>query len=432
MSNQLTSPLSDVLADPPAPSIGTGSVDKVLHAVRTHLGMDVAFVSQFRTTDRVFRHVDARDRSPIHPGDVAPLESGYCQRVVDGRLPQLIPDAHALPACVALPETAAIPIGSHLSVPIRLADGRVYGTFCCFSFIADPSLGQRDLQMMKAFADLVADQLDRDLEQARTFDEKKKRITDVIAGDQPSIVYQPIYDLQTNRLVGAESLSRFTSDPPRSPDKWFADAGQVALRTELELRAIEKALANLHALPETLYVAVNASPETASHPAFATLLTHFDPRRVVIEITEHHHIADYTQLLESLAPLRALGLRVAIDDAGAGYASMRHVLNVQPDLIKLDMSLTQNIDRDSKRRALASALIAFARETDATIVAEGVETVAELETLKALGATRAQGYLLGRPMPLNSLVPVCGERLSLAAAQSSTADCSAGRLVRRV
>ncbi len=422
--------MSDVLAAPPAPSIGTGNVDKVLHAVRTHLGMDVAFVSEFRSSDRVFRHVDARDRSPIQPGDAAPLEQGYCQRVVDGRLPELIPDTGREPVALALPETQAIPIGSHLSVPIRLADGRVYGTFCCFSFFADPSLGRRDLQMMKAFADLVADQLDRDLEQARTFDEKKRRIAGVIAGNEPSIVYQPIYNLQTSQVVGAESLSRFRSHPPRSPDEWFADAGQVELRMELELRAIEKALENLPGLPQALYLAVNASPETAAHPSLAALLAHVDTRRVVVEITEHHHVADYAPLLEQLAPLRALGLRIAIDDAGAGYASMRHILNVQPDLIKLDMSLTQHIDRDPKRRALASALIAFARETDATIVAEGVETVEELETLKSLGATRAQGYLLGRPMDVGQLIRVCGERLSVASSNRASCDSDSGPRVR--
>jgi EAL domain-containing protein (putative c-di-GMP-specific phosphodiesterase class I) len=123
-------------------------------------------------------------------------------------------------------------------------------------------------------------------------------------------------------------------------------------------------------------------------------------KRVVLEVTEHDYIQDYPALLEALAPLRTLGLRVAIDDAGAGYASLRHVLHIQPELIKLDISLTRNIDTDPKRRALASALIAFARETQARIVAEGVETEAELRMLKRLGAGCAQGYFLARPMPL--------------------------------
>src|SRR5262245_1872970 len=108
-------PLAHLIDESPQPTIGTAAVDKVVHAIRDHLDMDVAFVSEFRQTDRVFRHVDARDRTPIKPGDAAPLDQGYCQRVVDGRLPQLIPDTARVAAAMALPETAAIPIGSHLS-----------------------------------------------------------------------------------------------------------------------------------------------------------------------------------------------------------------------------------------------------------------------------------------------------------------------------
>jgi EAL domain-containing protein (putative c-di-GMP-specific phosphodiesterase class I) len=120
----------------------------------------------------------------------------------------------------------------------------------------------------------------------------------------------------------------------------------------------------------------------------------------VLEITEHVSIAGYTEFKHSLEVLRARGVRIAVDDAGAGYASFRHILNIQPDIIKLDMSLTRNVDSDSGRRALASALIRFAQETGCEIIAEGVETAAELDTLRALGVTRAQGYYLGRPAPL--------------------------------
>jgi EAL domain-containing protein (putative c-di-GMP-specific phosphodiesterase class I) len=145
---------------------------------------------------------------------------------------------------------------------------------------------------------------------------------------------------------------------------------------------------------------VNCSPRTILAPEFTQLLQGVDLPRLVLEVTEHDHIDDYPALLAVLAPLRACGLRIAIDDAGAGYASLRHVLSIQPELIKLDISLTRNIDGDNKRRALASALIAFARETQARIVAEGIETEAELRTLEALGASCAQGYFLAKPMTL--------------------------------
>jgi EAL domain-containing protein (putative c-di-GMP-specific phosphodiesterase class I) len=393
-------PLADLMSAPLHPSVGSEAVDKVLHAIRDHLGMDVAFVSEFRRSDRIFRNVAARDHTPIHAGDSAPLEHGYCQRVVDGRLPELMPDTHCVPAAMELPETSAIPIGAHLSVPIRLADGRVFGTFCCFSFKADPSLGQRDLQMMKVFASVVADQIDRDMASQRSLTDRRQQITTALLAGQPSIVYQPIFDLATNRLAGLECLSRFFMEPHRGPGEWFAEAAEVGMTVELEIAAIRSALRALPIVPDGAYLAVNSSPQTILSGELQKLLQSAELDRIVVEITEHDHIEDYPQLLASLAPLRALGLRVAIDDAGAGYASLRHVLNLQPELIKMDISLTRNIDADPKRRALASALIAFARETQARLVAEGVETEAELRTLKLLGAGSAQGFFLARPLPL--------------------------------
>jgi EAL domain-containing protein (putative c-di-GMP-specific phosphodiesterase class I) len=393
-------PLARLIDESPQPSIGTEAVDKVVHAIRDHLDMDVAFVSEFRQTDRVFRHVDARDRTPIRPGDAAPLDQGYCQRVVDGRLPQLMPDTARVAAAMSLPETAAIPIGSHLSVPIRLSDGRVFGTLCCFSFTADPSLGERDLKVIRVFAELLADQLNRDVDGQRTRNEKTGHVMTAIAAGQPSMVYQPIFDLDSQRLAGLESLSRFDVEPRRPPDQWFAEAAQVGMGVRLELAAIHSALPALPSMPPGAYLSVNCSPATIFSGDLASVLEPADLRRVVLEITEHDTVEDYAMLLAVLEPLRAAGLRVAIDDAGAGYASLRHVLNIQPELIKLDVSLTRNIDTDSRRRALASALIAFARESGARIVAEGVETEAELRILKELGASCAQGYYLARPMPL--------------------------------
>ena len=400
---QDSNPLRGLVATSPEAPLDAGGVDKILRSVRTHLGMDVAFVAEFRTHDRVFRHVDAQGQMPIQPGDAIPLERGFCQRVVDGRLPQLIVDARNLPEAAGLPETHAVPIGSHLSVPIRLSDGRVYGTFCCFSYMPDLSLTKRDLQMMKAFADVLADQIDRDTHQARERAGQINRITEVMQQGQPAIVYQPIYDLGTRRMAGVEGLSRFHAAPQRTPDVWFAEAAAVGLGPALESCAAKAVLAGLKSVPRDVYVAVNSSPEFILSGAFELLLQDVDISRVVLEITEHASVSDYGSLLGTLAPLRALGLRIGVDDAGAGYASMRHILNIEPNVLKLDMSLTRGIEQDLKRRALASALIAFARETQVSIVAEGVETAAELQTLRELGVTHGQGYYLARPMPLADL-----------------------------
>jgi EAL domain-containing protein (putative c-di-GMP-specific phosphodiesterase class I) len=383
-----------------APDAEADDISKVLHAVRRHLGMDVAFVSEFREKDRIFRHVDAEEPSPLHAGDVLPLEAGYCRHVVEGRLPELIPDTDAHPLARALPATQALPIGSHVSVPIVLEDGRVYGTLCCFGFEADPTLTPRDLQMMRAFAELMADRIGSDLRRRQVVDAQAERIDRVIREDLLTIAYQPIIQVAGGETAGWECLSRFPLAPQRAPDLWFREALDIGWGPRLEGFAMRKALRALPQFPPGTFIAVNGSPALVMSDEFEHVFDGVALDRVVLEITEHEIVEDYAALIRALAPWRVRGLRLAIDDAGAGYASMRHTLNLQPDFIKLDMSLTRDIDHDPRRRALATALIAFANAIGSTITAEGVETAAELEQLRTLGATKVQGYFLGRPVSL--------------------------------
>jgi EAL domain-containing protein (putative c-di-GMP-specific phosphodiesterase class I) len=374
---------------------------KALHAIRTHLGMDVAFVSEFEAGQRVFRYVHAAyEDSPVVVGVGNPLEESYCQRVVDGRLPELIRDARTIPAALELPATTALPVGAHLSVPIRLDDGRVYGTFCCFSSVPNHTLNDRDVAVMRVFADLIADQIDRDSRADRRRRETLDRLEAVIAGDGLSMVYQPIVDLRRQRPLGWEALARFAGDRPCGPDVWFREASEVGLGVELELAAVHAALAVLPGLPTDAYLSINASPATVVSGELARALESVPLDRVVVEVTEHEAISAYDELTKALGPLQKRGLRVAVDDAGAGYATFRHILRLKPDIIKLDMAITRDIDQDPARRALATALIAFARDTGSVLVAEGVETDGELDALRSLGITVAQGYHLGRPGPL--------------------------------
>jgi len=132
-------------------------------------------------------------------------------------------------------------------------------------------------------------------------------------------------------------------------------------------------------------------------------------------VTEHARVADYDLLSRELKNLRNLGAGIAIDDAGAGYSGLQHIIQLKPDIIKLDIGLTRAIDADPARRALATALIFFARETGCVIVAEGVETNSELETLRLLGIPKVQGYFLGRPIDLQSAIALVSyphERMS--------------------
>jgi EAL domain-containing protein (putative c-di-GMP-specific phosphodiesterase class I) len=173
----------------------------------------------------------------------------------------------------------------------------------------------------------------------------------------------------------------------------------VGLRIELELAMIQNALDRFDDLPADVFLSLNLSAPTALSPLLIEVLAAAPPGRVVLEVTEHQPVDQYDQLVGALAPLRARGIRLAVDDAGAGFASLRHVVRLGPDFIKLDIALTRDIATDQAQRALASALIAFADEIGATIIAEGVETQAQLDTLLRIGITLGQGYYLSRPRP---------------------------------
>lgn len=225
----------------------------------------------------------------------------------------------------------------------------------------------------------------------------RRTIVEVLSGDAMRSVFQPIVDAAAGRIVGVEALTRFESEPIRSPDKWFADAAAVGLGFNLEMAAIRSALKHQDYLPEGAYLSVNCSPEVLIDHGLEALAHEVDASRVVLEMTEHTAISDYASVLERLAVLRSRGFRVAVDDAGSGFASLQHILQLRPDIIKLDSGLIRDIDVDPAKRALATAMITFAQDLGAELVAEGVETVEEFEAVRQLGISKIQGYLLGRP-----------------------------------
>jgi FOG: EAL domain len=228
---------------------------------------------------------------------------------------------------------------------------------------------------------------------------RRDEIRRFVAGEGVSMVFQPIVDLETREVAGWEALARFRSIPLRPPDRWFAEAVVLELGVQLELATIRQAIAMVPRLPEDVYLSVNCSQRAARSAEMLTILAPV-ARRVVVEITEHEAVDDYDELSMALEELRTRGVRVAIDDAGAGFASLRHTLLLAPDIVKVDISLTRAIDQDRGRRALASALISFADEMGMAIVAEGIETEAELRTLRDLGVGFGQGYFLAEPGPL--------------------------------
>lgn len=376
------------------------AIERILATAREQLSLDVSFLSEWVDGKQVFRYLDGdADSFGLRQDEGLPLSESYCIRVVGGELPAVIPDSSQNPVAASLAVTTAAGIGAYVGVPVTFTDGHMYGMLCCLSHAPDPSLRARDSRFMHVLARLLAELLEERDRATRMKRDEVARIRAAVEAGDPAIVVQPIVDLRSRRTVGYEALSRFASEPRRTPDVWFADAAAVGLGIELELIAAQRAIEAFAYLPADAYLAINLSPDALQAEGFPDLVAHVDPARLVVEITEHAQVDDYGPLVVALARLRAQGVRVAIDDAGAGFASFRHILRLAPDIIKLDASLTSAIDRDPAQRAVARAIVSLGREFGTTVVAEGIETVAELAALRLLGVQHGQGYFLGRPAP---------------------------------
>jgi EAL domain-containing protein (putative c-di-GMP-specific phosphodiesterase class I) len=208
---------------------------------------------------------------------------------------------------------------------------------------------------------------------------------------------QPVVRLGTAETAGYEALSDLSTRELEGTDSWFRDAAVLGLGEEFELVLLTMALEELHSLPGDVYLSVNVSPQTAVSPHLPDLLRDVDASRLVLELTEHMPVEDYVALNVALKGLRRRGIRVAVDDAGAGFASLNHILLIRPEIVKLDVSLIRGIDTDVARRSLVGGLCRFTAEIGADCVAEGVETDAQARTLRELGVTYGQGWHLGPP-----------------------------------
>jgi diguanylate cyclase (GGDEF)-like protein len=208
-------------------------------------------------------------------------------------------------------------------------------------------------------------------------------------------VFQPVLELATGRVCGYEALARIDGEPVRRPDQWFAQAHRAGLGAELEALALRAALA-VDDRPAGTFLALNVSPRALLAPPVADVLPD-DLSGYVIELTEHEVFTAEHELEAKLAELRERGARVALDDAGAGYAGLQQVIRVAPEILKIDRSLVHGAHNDSFRYALLEALISFASTTGAAVCGEGVEDLDDLRALADLDATYAQGYALARP-----------------------------------
>ena len=211
-------------------------------------------------------------------------------------------------------------------------------------------------------------------------------------------LYQPVASLTTGRLIGYEALARFPDAPDRPPSTWFAQANACGLGPELEAAAIQAALRTpMVVRPGRISRSTSARRPFPRRPSRSVLPD--DLSDVIVELTEHEVYVGDSLLANSLAQLRERGARIAIDDAGAGYAGLKQVMWVRPDIVKLDLELTRAIHSDPVRMALVESLVRFARRVGATVCAEGIESHDDIEVLANLDVPWGQGYAIGRPAP---------------------------------
>lgn len=392
-------------------SNGTGfdefelSIETALSVLRKHLNMEIGFISEFFDDRRSIRYVDAESKQDaVNVGDSFPLIEGYCEKIVHGELPELIPDTATVAAARAIPFTTSIPVGAHIGVPIRLPSGQLYGTLCYFRPVAEPSLNARDLSVVRVVADLIGRQLARSEGRSAARAEDFHSIQMALKNNLPNVVFQSIVDLNRLNPIGYECLSRFGSKPARPPNLWFDLADSLGLGVDLESTAVRKGIQELGKIPASSFLAVNCSPSMIRSGRLGRVLDGLPLERIVVEVTEHAVVDDFSGLRTLLAPLRERGLRTAMDDAGSGYGNLRHLIEMGPDFIKLDGSFARAVDKNPSTRAMVAAIVAFANETGSTVIAEGIEDSTTLGRFRTLGVHFGQGFHFSRPVAIDMAI----------------------------
>jgi EAL domain-containing protein (putative c-di-GMP-specific phosphodiesterase class I) len=382
-------------------------VADLLRTARKSLNMSVAFLSRMDGTTQHLEVVDSRIPIPMAEGGTRPQDTTFCQAILDGKLPAVIDDVKKYPLAMSLPAARIPRIRSYVSSPVTLSDGTLYGTFCAFGFTSDKELNRRDESLMKVLASAASVIIEPEVREQQRRHDIDGRLGPLVTAGGPTVVLQPIVDLVTGSRVGAEALSRFPREWGKAPDVVFEEAHSIGRGHEVELLALRGAAAHLDRVGG--YVAMNVSPQTLLTPEFTELLGELPLDRVLLELSEHDQVEDYDALSAVLLPFRAAGMRLAIDDVGAGFSSLRHIVVTDPDVIKMDRSIVSGVDTDPVLGRLVESLVTFGHGCGVKVVAEGIETAAEAGVLRDLGVDLGQGWYFGRPGPPEALSPVAPE-----------------------
>jgi EAL domain-containing protein (putative c-di-GMP-specific phosphodiesterase class I) len=258
------------------------------------------------------------------------------------------------------------------------------------------------LPALVEFADITGALIGRSVADRSRITMRRDAILAIIAAEAFHPVFQPIVDIERDVVVGHEALTRFDDGVP--PDVRFAEAAALGLDAELELATLAASLSAAKALPAGEWLNLNVSPVLILAGDALRSLFEGTKRRLVLEVTEHSRVASYPLLLQAMTRLGP-NVEFAVDDAGAGFASLRHILELRPAFVKLDRWLITDLETDSARQAMIVGLRHFAQATGCRLIAEGIETEDELAILQALRIRLGQGYLLGRPRPIEKRLP---------------------------
>jgi EAL domain-containing protein (putative c-di-GMP-specific phosphodiesterase class I) len=378
-------------------------VAELLATARQSLGLSVAFLARMDGPDQTLEVVDSAVPFLFQEGSVQPRKTSLCQAILDGKVPEVVPDLRDHPEAMKLPAARFPRIRSYVSVPVRLSDGSLYGTLCAAGLRPEKALSRRDKSLMDVLAHAAAVVIEPEVMETARRDAIEGRLARLLRDGGPHVILQPIVDLASGQRVGAEALSRFPAEWGKAPDLCFADAHSVGQGDDLEVIALRGAADHLPHVDG--YVAMNVSPSTLLTPQCRDLLAGLPLGRVVLELSEHSQVEDYPALLATLDPLRAAGMRLAIDDVGAGFSSLRHIVLTAPDVLKLDRSIVDGVAADPVLRTLVKSMVDFGHGCDARIVAEGVETETDAAALLDLGVDCGQGWHFGRPGPRECLEP---------------------------
>jgi EAL domain-containing protein (putative c-di-GMP-specific phosphodiesterase class I) len=375
------------------------SVRRLLRLARERMRTDVTWLAQDNDGMLVIRFLDG-DGSLFHltEGTTLPPTGTYYSAILAGRIPRIIPDTVAEPATAALTSTQRYNIRAYIGQPVTLHDGQIYGVLFCASDHPELSLSDQDVDTMAMLADMVADLVEPYVAAQRRAAAFRHDIVTILGDGGPWAVRQPIVDIVGERTVAVEALARF---PPGKYDteEWFDEARAAGCGIEMETDALNAALDLLATLPQDIRLALNASADMITSGALTKVLAGRPYERLIVELTERHRTLDVPSMLSALRDLREGGALLAVDDAGSGYSNLHQILDLGPDIVKLDKRLVSGIDGDPMKRAMCKAFVAFSEEARIMLVAEGVETAAEMRELASLGVRNMQGYYISPPGP---------------------------------